>query len=75
MIPYSNLSGDSAVVAYSTGDDFLRVQFRHRPKIYVYNSKKPGLIHVERMKELAVAGKGLATYISQNAKKNFFGTE
>lgn len=25
MIPYSNLSGDSGVVAYSIGDDFIKV--------------------------------------------------
>jgi hypothetical protein len=75
MTPYSNLSGDSGVVAYEIGDDFIKVQFRHSPKLYVYDSARPGLSHVHQMQKLAVAGKGLATYISQHVNKNYFRIE
>ncbi len=71
MTPYGNLSGDSGVVAYETGDDFIKVQFRHSPKLYVYDSGRPGSSHVNQMQRLAAAGRGLSTYISQHVKKNY----
>ena len=71
MTPYGNLSGDSGVAAYSIGDDFIKLQFRHSPKLYVYDAGRPGLAHVTQMQRLAVAGRGLSTYISQNVKKNY----
>jgi hypothetical protein len=71
MTPYSNLSGDFGVVAYDVGDDFIKVQFRHSRKVYVYNSAKPGWSHVQQMQRLAAAGRGLSTYISQHVGKNF----
>jgi hypothetical protein len=75
MTPYSNLSRDSGVVAYEIGDASITLQFRHNPKHYVYNSLKPGLSHVQQMQRLAVAGRGLSTYVSQHVKKNYFRTE
>jgi hypothetical protein len=71
MTPYENLSGDSGVVAYETADSFIKVQFRHSAEVYVYDGTSPGMSDVNKMKELAMAGKGLATYISQVVKKNF----
>jgi hypothetical protein len=71
MTPYGNLSGDSGVAAYSIGDDVIKVQFRHSPKVYVYDAGRPGLAHVTQMQGLAVAGRGLSTYISQNVKTNY----
>jgi hypothetical protein len=71
MTPYGNLSSDSGVVAYENGDSFIKVQFRHSPKLYVYNSAKPGSSHVYQMQRLAAAGRGLSTYISQYVKKNY----
>jgi len=71
MTPYGNLSGDSGVAAYSIGENFIKVQFRHSPKLYVYDDGKPGLAHVMQMQRLAVVGRGLSSYISQNVKKNY----
>jgi hypothetical protein len=75
MTPYSNLSGDSGVAAYEIGSDFIKVQFRHSTKLYIYDSAKPGSSHVQQMQRLAVAGRGLSTYISQHIKKNYSGIE
>jgi hypothetical protein len=71
VTPYSKLSGDSGVVAYDIGDDFIKIQFRHNRKVYVYDSAKPGWSHVQQMQRLATAGRGLSTYISQQVGKNF----
>jgi hypothetical protein len=65
MVPYLNLDGNSGVVAYEIGTDFVRAQFHgKRPYLYTYDSV--GRHNVERMKELAKAGRGLATFISQH---------
>ena len=71
MTPYGNLRGDSGVVAYESGDNFIKVQFRQAPEIYVYDSAKPGSAHVYQTQRLAAAGRGLSTYISQDVKKNY----
>jgi hypothetical protein len=65
MQPYLNLSGDSGIVEFKNQPDFIIVRF-HQHDPYVYSSERVGRQHVERMKRLAVAGKGLSTYISQN---------
>jgi hypothetical protein len=65
MQPYLNLSGDSGIVEFKTQPDFIIVRF-HNGNLYVYMSERVGRHHVERMKRLAVTGKGLSAYISQN---------
>lgn len=67
MTPYLNLSGSSGVVAYEIGIDYIRVQFRGAD-IYIYNHSRPGRIHVENMKQLAMSGRGLGTYINQHVR-------
>jgi hypothetical protein len=62
---YENFYGDSGVLSDETGPDFIRVQFiEGEPDLYTHESA--GREHVERMKELAAAGSGLSTYISQH---------
>jgi hypothetical protein len=39
--------------------------------VYLYDYESAGRICIEEMKRLAVAGRGLATYISQHVKKNY----
>lgn len=65
MVPYLNRNGNSGVVAYEIGTDFIRVQFHDKPP-YLYTYDSVGQHNVERMKELAIAGRGLATFISQH---------
>lgn len=64
MQKYGNLSGDSGVIAYDTGGDFIDVEFRRATYRYTYASAGESVI--EHMRQLAEAGKGLSTYIAQN---------
>lgn len=75
MTPYKNLSGDSGVLECETGADYIKVRFKGARETWVYNHQRPGQYHVEQMKQHAVAGRGLATYIAQNVKKNYWRKE
>jgi hypothetical protein len=65
MERYQNLDGDSGVLAYETGADYIKLRFRNGAS-YVYDYVTPGAEHVERMRELARAGRGLSTYVSRH---------
>ncbi|MEC3764805.1 hypothetical protein [Cupriavidus sp. SS-3] len=39
--------------------------------VYTYDYRRPGRRHVEQMKRLATAGRGLCSYISQEVGKDF----
>jgi hypothetical protein len=65
MRPYMNLSGNSGVLEYDVGPEFIEVRFRGGAS-YVYSYRGVGRENVERMKALAGAGRGLSTFISQN---------
>ena len=67
MQHYKNIAGNSGVRAYEIGSDFIKIKFISG-EVYTYSYAKAGKIHVERMKSLAQKGKGLAGYISRNAK-------
>ena len=70
MQHYRNAQGDSGVAAYETGPDSIRVKFKHGGT-YDYDFATTGPLHVERMKVLADAGAGLATYISKFVKATY----
>ncbi|CAD6521961.1 hypothetical protein ACFQ3P_09845 [Paraburkholderia sabiae] len=70
MKRYRNLSGSSGVVAYETADDGIVVKFL-TGDMYLYDYARPGRKEVEEMKRLAVAGRGLATYISKVVKDRY----
>jgi len=70
MTTYKNLSGESGVLAYDIKPEGIRVQFVGGD-VYYYSYENPGKKDVEKMKELAGNGLGLATYISQNVQKRF----
>jgi hypothetical protein len=63
MQAYAN--ADSGVIAWEATPDAIGVQFADG-SVYVYTHDVTGRARVERMKRLARAGKGLATYISQH---------
>lgn len=69
MTPYANLSGDSGVVGYHITADSITVFFRH--DAYVYDHARPGSEFVERMKMLAVTGRGLSTFIAQHVRDRY----
>ena len=62
LAPYLNLSGNSGVAAFALLRDSVVVQFGNGD-IYLYGPQHPGAEHVERMKQLAIRGEGLSSYI------------
>lgn len=64
MIPYKNIAGNSGVIAYDTGPDFLIVEFING-SVYRYDYGSNGKEVIEGMKLLAEAGQGLSTFISR----------
>jgi hypothetical protein len=70
MERYRGVRGDSGVVAYETGPDYIRVRFKHGGT-YVYDYASSGKFEVERMRMLAASGEGLATFISKFVKARY----
>jgi hypothetical protein len=64
---YLNLSGNSGVLVYEIGDDFIAIRFRPSGDIYWYTRASVGAGHLAAMKDLAVKGRGLSTYISEHS--------
>jgi len=67
MEPYKNLGGNSSVVAYQLGEDYIKVQFiTGHWTIYTYTYLSASSAAIETMKSLAVRGQGLNSYLSTN---------
>lgn len=64
MERYKNLSGQSNVLAYEFLNDGIIVQFNDRTQ-YIYHVLKVGAGNMSEMKRLAVAGKGLNSFINR----------
>lgn len=72
MKSYKNLMGNSSVVSYESGVDFIHVVFcKGVYRNYLYDYKIPGKYHVDRMKILAEQGFGLGGYISSTVKSRY----
>ncbi len=65
--PYHNRSGKSGVTGYELRDRSIVVWFGNG-RGYEYDAAQPGPEQVSRMQELALAGRGLATYISREVR-------
>ena len=70
MKRYKNLAGDSGVVAYEAGADWIAVRFRSG-EVYRYTHTSAGRRKVEQMKTLAEAGRGLSTFISTSVGDDY----
>ena len=70
MKRYMNLGGDSGVVAFSIGADYIIVKFRDST-CYTYTYASAGIDVIERMKALAEAGEGLNSYINRFVRYNY----
>ena len=70
MEHYKNLGGDSGVVAYEIGSDFIKVQFRDG-SLYLYNYQSAGQNNIEQMKNLAIGGIGLNGFIKRVVNKSY----
>jgi hypothetical protein len=70
-VPYKSLNPDAGVTHYEIQDDAILIDFSDGRFRYLYNEELPGPAHVEAMKQRAVAGKGLTTYINQHVRDRY----
>lgn len=70
MERYANRNGDSGVVAYQIGPDFVQVQF-NTGAVYEYTYSSAGSSNIEMMKDLANAGRGLCSFIKRNVNNSY----
>jgi hypothetical protein len=70
MEHYKNLGGDSGVVAYENGSDFISVQFSDG-SVYLYTYASAGAQNIEHMKQLATCGQGLNSFINTTVRKAY----
>ena len=73
MEKYSNKSGDSGITHYKIGKDYITILFKNKLDKYIYSTAKIDKKHITKMKQLALSGKGLSSYISQHpeVKENY----
>jgi hypothetical protein len=67
MQPYLHAGAESGITDYEIGTDYVLVRFRGG-RTYRCSHAHAGVHHVDRMKELASAGRGLTTYINQHVR-------
>jgi hypothetical protein len=70
FISYKNLSGDSKVVKFEIKKDAMTVRFADH-SVYRYTNQTAGPANLSKMKTLAMAGKGLGTFIDANVKDRY----
>ena len=70
MERYKNLSGDSKVVRYQIAKDAMTIRFADC-SVYIYTNQSADPDNISKMKSLAIAGKGLGTFIDTNLKERF----
>jgi hypothetical protein len=70
MLRYKSHKRNVGVLAYETGKDFIKLQFQDG-RVYLYDYTKPGKTAVNKMKKLAVTGRGLTTYVNQHVRENY----
>ena|SRR5688572_9102165 len=62
---YGDVSGSSGIVNYSSGNDFIWIEFKDNV-IYLYHAQLIGEKQVKELSHKAILGKGLSTFINQN---------
>ena len=65
-----NQSRESGVVAYDIDAGQIIVQFRNGER-YLYTEDSAGAANIARMQELARAGRGLSSFISQHVHDRY----
>jgi hypothetical protein len=70
MQPYKNVSGESGIVAFERGDNYIDIEFNGGSR-YRYDYRVPGRREVETMKRLAQRGEDLATFINKYIRERF----
>ena len=67
---YKNLSGKSTVARYEIMKDGMTIRFADH-SVYIYTNQTADPTNISKMKVLALAGKGLGTFIDANVKDRF----
>jgi hypothetical protein len=70
MQRYGNQSRESGVVAYDIDAGQIIVQFRNGER-YLNTEDSAGAANIARMQELARAGRGLSSFISQHVHDRY----
>ena len=70
MQRYGNQSRESGVVAYDIDAGQIIVQFRNGER-YLYTEDSAGAANIATMQELARAGRGLSSFISQHVHDRY----
>ena len=67
---YGNAGGKSKVVRYHIAKDALTIEFADCSK-YIYTNQSATPESIAQMKTMALAGKGLGTFIDANLKDRY----
>lgn len=67
---YKNAGGKSTVLSYELAKDGITIVFADH-SCYRYTNQSASPEHIAKMKQLALAGKGLGTYVEANVKDRF----
>ena len=67
---YKNLSGDSKVAYYEIQKDAMTIRFADS-SVYRYTNQSADPENIRKMKDLALAGKGLGTFIDARVKHRY----
>ncbi|MFI5346553.1 MAG: hypothetical protein ACHQ51_09290 [Elusimicrobiota bacterium] len=70
FVRYKNLSGASKVARYEIRKDAVTIRFADH-SVYRYTNQSADPANISKMKTLALAGKGLGTFIDANLKDRF----
>ena len=69
--PYNPTNSNTGVLNYELLPGAIILEFRHSPHRYLYNADAPGPEHVRAMTHLALAGRGLSTYVSRHVHEHY----
>jgi hypothetical protein len=70
FVKYKNLGGASKVARYELRKDGVTIRFTDHT-VYRYTNQSADPANISKMKVLALAGKGLGTFIEANLKDRF----
>lgn len=63
-------SEKGGVDGYEFNDEGIILRFKDG-RTYSYSNRRPGKVHVDNMKKLAVNGKGLTTYVNKYVRDDY----
>ncbi|GAA3768039.1 hypothetical protein GCM10022270_31040 [Terriglobus aquaticus] len=63
---------ETGVRAFALLPDAIALRFSDG-SVYLYTHDRPGAAHVRAMRERAMAGRGLSTYVSQHVQQRYAG--